>query len=116
MPCYAVNIRLTNNFASSFPHSTTIPTFLERPMKIEIVVDPARPAPLSARVAPAIVAATTQTNAPRGTARPGRGRKTARGGKRKSPRPQKTAADLDAEMEDYTAGTGNTAAPAATAS
>ncbi|KAJ7598814.1 hypothetical protein C8J56DRAFT_915103 [Mycena floridula] len=74
----------------------------KRPMKIEIVVDPSRiPAvPLASRVAPAAGAST------RGTA--GRGRRGAgagRGGAR-PPRKEKvpkTAADLDAEMEDYTA-------------
>ncbi|KAK1231345.1 RNA-binding RNA annealing protein [Marasmius sp. AFHP31] len=86
-------------------------------MKIEIVVDPTRPASLASRVAPAATpAATTQNNAARAPARAGRGRggKGGRGGKRKSPRPQKSAADLDAEMEDYT-GNNAAAAPAAAA-
>jgi len=80
-------------------------------MKIEIVVDPARPAPaasLASRVAPAAAAPaavpqaqTARTGGPRGR-RVGR---TAAGGSRirKSERPPKSAADLDAEMEDYTA-------------
>jgi len=79
----------------------------KRPMKIEIVVDPARPAPaqsLVSRVAPApaaVVAATTTTR----VARPAsRGVRRGRGRARKGvERPQKSAADLDAEMEDYTA-------------
>ncbi|KAG9313487.1 hypothetical protein JVU11DRAFT_5812 [Chiua virens] len=76
-------------------------------MKIEIVVDPARPAPpqsLVSRVAPppASVPATTTTTR---VARPAsRGIRRARGRARKgNDRPQKSAADLDAEMEDYTA-------------
>ncbi|KAK0220123.1 hypothetical protein IW262DRAFT_1004258 [Armillaria fumosa] len=71
----------------------------KKPMKIEIVVDPSRPQQtLASRVAPSpVVAAATRTGgAPRG--RRGRGGKS-----RKEPRPAKTAADLDAEMEDYTA-------------
>ncbi|KAJ4490221.1 hypothetical protein J3R30DRAFT_3420117 [Lentinula aciculospora] len=90
----------------------------KRPMKIEIVVNPTRAAPgpsLAARVAPAATAAAAQTNgtriATRGGARRGRGR----GGRpRKNERPTKSAADLDAEMEDYTASTAP-AAPAAAA-
>ncbi|KAJ6612685.1 hypothetical protein B0H10DRAFT_2051511 [Mycena sp. CBHHK59/15] len=76
-----------------------------RPMKIEIVVDPARPTPpatLASRVAPAPAAATTAT-VRTGTATRGRGGKRGRGGRPKSERTPKTAADLDAEMEDYTA-------------
>ncbi|KAJ7240502.1 hypothetical protein C8J57DRAFT_1371022 [Mycena rebaudengoi] len=82
-----------------------------RPMKIEIVVDPARPAPpatLASRVAPAPAAANgngAQTNGAR-TAAATRGRgagRRGRGGRAKGERTPKTAADLDAEMEDYTA-------------
>ncbi|KAK0192669.1 hypothetical protein F5146DRAFT_514345 [Armillaria mellea] len=68
-------------------------------MKIEIVVDPSRPQQtLASRVAPspAVAAAARTGGAPRG--RRGRGGKP-----RKEPRPAKSAADLDAEMEDYTA-------------
>ncbi|EMD35399.1 hypothetical protein CERSUDRAFT_116173 [Gelatoporia subvermispora B] len=78
----------------------------KRPMKIEIVVDPTRPAPaasLAARVAPAPAAAPAEgarTGAVRGKARRGRGG-AAR--PRKNERPAKSVADLDAEMEDYTA-------------
>ncbi|KAH0826549.1 hypothetical protein J3R83DRAFT_4903 [Lanmaoa asiatica] len=82
-------------------------------MKIEILVDPARPATaqsLVSRVAPppAAVATTTTTR----VARPAsRGIRRARGRARKgTERPQKSAADLDAEMEDYTAS--NTTVPA----
>ncbi|KAJ7634681.1 hypothetical protein FB45DRAFT_909547 [Roridomyces roridus] len=77
-----------------------------RPMKIEIVMDPSRAAPpatLASRVAPAPGAA---NDAPRnnGTATRGRGGRRGRGaGRPKSERTPKTAADLDAEMEDYTA-------------
>ena len=90
----------------------------ERPMKIEIVVDPTKPAPavsLVSRVAPApAAAAPAAESVPRfaitflvlhlslivvfrtgGRPRRGRG-----GGRRKgNERPQKTVADLDAEME-----------------
>ncbi|KAF8155729.1 hypothetical protein B0H34DRAFT_714631 [Crassisporium funariophilum] len=85
----------------------------KRPMKIEIVVDPSRPLPLASRVAPAPVAS-APAQAPRtantrggGGGRRGRG---GRGGARKTERPPKTAADLDAEMEDYTASNGPAAA------
>jgi len=84
-------------------------------MKIEVVVDPSRLASapsLASRVAPAesiaIVTEGTQAVRSRGAPR-GRGR---RPGARKTERPQKSAEDLDAEMEDYTA---NNAAPAAAA-
>jgi len=87
----------------------------KRPMKIEIVVDPARPAPaqsLASRVAPppAITVAATTTRVTRPASR---GIRRARGRARKgnTERPQKSAADLDAEMEDYTAS--NAVAPAA---
>ncbi|KAF8609424.1 hypothetical protein BDV93DRAFT_143620 [Ceratobasidium sp. AG-I] len=79
-------------------------------MKIEIVMDPSKaPAPsLASRVAPAPAAkpqapkpaASGATNErsgkPAGAGRRGRGRRP-KGGDR----PAKTAADLDAEMEDY---------------
>ncbi|EPQ52328.1 RNA-binding domain-containing protein [Gloeophyllum trabeum ATCC 11539] len=70
----------------------------KRPMRIEIVVDPAKPVPatLASRVAPAGVV----DSVPRGGGR-GRGRGRGRGGRRNE-RPVKSAADLDAEMEDYT--------------
>ncbi|KAI0716840.1 hypothetical protein C8Q76DRAFT_795084 [Earliella scabrosa] len=73
-------------------------------MKIEIVVDPTKPAPaasLASRVAPAPAVTAAAEAVPRTGGRPKRGRG---GGRRKgNERPQKTAADLDAEMEDYTA-------------
>jgi len=83
----------------------------KRPMKIEIVVDPSKPVPLASRVAPAPAAAaangkaqTPRTGAPRG--------RRGRGGARKAERIPKTAADLDAEMEDYTAANAPAAAAA----
>ncbi|TFK22463.1 hypothetical protein FA15DRAFT_706342 [Coprinopsis marcescibilis] len=91
-------------------------------MKIEIVVDPIRAAPLASRVAPAAVAAPV-VGAPRnggpvrrrrgggGGGRGGAGAPGGPGGKR-GERPQKSAADLDAEMEDYTAAASGPAAPA----
>ncbi|KAG6818791.1 hypothetical protein H0H93_001601 [Arthromyces matolae] len=75
----------------------------KKPMKIEIVVAPAT-VTLAQRVSPA--AGTTA--APAKTAGRGR-RRPARGGRKE--RPAKSAADLDAEMEDYTASN----APAAAA-
>ncbi|CCM03300.1 uncharacterized protein FIBRA_05428 [Fibroporia radiculosa] len=84
-------------------------------MKIEIVVDPARPAPpasLAARVAPAPAAPTEGARTGGGRPRRGRGAGTGAGGpRRRNERPAKSVADLDAEMEDYTASN----APAATA-
>jgi THO complex subunit 4 len=90
----------------------------ERPMKIEVVVDPSRLAPipsLASRVAPAdntspITNGTQAASRSRGGGAPrGRGKKP---GSRKTERPQKSAEDLDAEMEDYTA---SNAAPAGVA-
>ncbi|PCH35064.1 hypothetical protein WOLCODRAFT_27614 [Wolfiporia cocos MD-104 SS10] len=83
----------------------------KRPMKIEIVVDPTRPAPpasLASRVAPAPVAA-APTEGVRNGGRPRRGRGGGGGVRRKNERPAKSAADLDAEMEDYTANNAPTA-------
>jgi len=83
----------------------------KRPMKIEIVLDPSRPAPpasLASRVAPAPTATPTE-GVRTGGGRPRRGRGGGRA--RRTERPPKSAADLDAEMEDYTASN----APAATA-
>ncbi|KAI0090444.1 hypothetical protein BDY19DRAFT_940204 [Irpex rosettiformis] len=80
----------------------------KRPMKIEIVVDPSRPASLASRVAPPAAAAPAPEGAARTGGRPRRGRG---GGRKRNERPTKTAADLDAEMEDYTA----KSAPAAAA-
>jgi len=79
----------------------------KRPMKIEIVVDPSKPLPLASRVAPAPVATNgAQTPAPRASGT--RGRRARVRGARKDRAP-KSAADLDAEMEDYTASNGPTA-------
>ncbi|KAG1748315.1 uncharacterized protein EDB91DRAFT_1235683 [Suillus paluster] len=86
----------------------------KRPMKIEIVVDPARPAPpasLVSRVAPAPSAAAAAPEA-RGARPAARGARRGRGrGRKANERPQKSVADLDAEMEDYTAS--SAVAPAA---
>ncbi|KAH8829381.1 hypothetical protein DL96DRAFT_1597911 [Flagelloscypha sp. PMI_526] len=85
----------------------------KRAMKIEIVMDPSRPQSLAARVAPAPQQAQQQANpasirgSGRGGRRGGRG-----GGRNRAPRPKKTEADLDAEMEDWT---NQPAAPAAAA-
>jgi len=77
----------------------------KRPMKIEIVVAP-QPASLASRVAPPPAAATEAApaaGARTGGGARGRGRRGgARGGRSKAERTPKTAADLDAEMEDYT--------------
>ncbi|CAH7683698.1 hypothetical protein PPACK8108_LOCUS17364 [Phakopsora pachyrhizi] len=74
------------------------------PMKVEIVVDPARipPHPLSNRVAPAPKVANPASAGANGKAANGG---SCQGGNlgngRGNRQPQKTAADLDAEMEDY---------------
>ncbi|KAF7763573.1 hypothetical protein Agabi119p4_8110 [Agaricus bisporus var. burnettii] len=89
----------------------------KRPMKIEIVFDPSRSVSLASRVAPAPVSNGTQVakTTTAGGGGGGRGRRPRRGQKR-GERPQKSAADLDAEMEDYTASNAPAAAaPAATA-
>ncbi|KAH9478388.1 mRNA export protein mlo3 [Psilocybe cubensis] len=83
----------------------------KRPMKIELVLDPSRPPPLTSRVAPA-PAANGRTAGPRPAATRGRRHVRGRGGARKNDRPPKTAADLDAEMEDYTAANAPAAAAA----
>jgi len=75
----------------------------KRPMKIEIVVDPTKSAPsLVSRVAPP-AAATGASTARTAGGRPRRGRGGGGGRSKKTERPAKSAADLDAEMEDYTA-------------
>lgn len=90
----------------------------KRPMKIEVVIDPIKAVPLASRVAPAPAASApaAQRNgaaAGKGKKRGGRG---AGGGAKRAARPPKTAADLDAEMEDYTASaSAPAAAPAAAA-
>jgi len=76
----------------------------KRPMRIEMVLDPSRapPATLASRVAPAPTqAAPAVEGASRGKPAKRGGRPRGRGGKKPSERTPKTAADLDAEMEDY---------------
>ncbi|RXW16879.1 hypothetical protein EST38_g8975 [Candolleomyces aberdarensis] len=78
-----------------------------QPMKIDLIVDPVRAVPLASRVAPAPV---VKAAAP---PRSGPVRRRRGGAPRRGPKPApKTAADLDAEMEDYTA---SASAPAAAA-
>ncbi|KAG6900461.1 hypothetical protein C0993_010179 [Termitomyces sp. T159_Od127] len=77
--------------------STTILRITEKPMKIEIVVAPA-PVSLAQRVSPADGA-----TAANGVTRNGGRARRGRVGKTRKERPQKSVADLDAEMEDYTA-------------
>ncbi|CAH7668841.1 hypothetical protein BY996DRAFT_8410902 [Phakopsora pachyrhizi] len=75
-----------------------------RPMKVEIVVDPDRilPPPLSTRVAPAPKAANPPSAGANGQAANGGSCQGGHCGKvRGNKQPQKTAADLYAEMEDY---------------
>jgi len=82
-------------------------------MKIEIVVAP-QPQSLASRVAPSPATTTVVEAAPPRTGGGGRGRGRrggARGG-RKADRAPKSAADLDAEMEDYTASNAPAAAAA----
>ncbi|KAF7325873.1 RRM domain-containing protein [Mycena kentingensis (nom. inval.)] len=83
----------------------------KRPMKIEIVSDPAKPAPLASRVGPPQVAKGAAANAVKTASTRGRGGRRGRGGARaKVERKPVTAADLDAEMEDWTASSANPAA------
>jgi len=89
----------------------------KRPMKIEVVIDPIKAVPLASRVAPAPAAASAPAqrngNAAKGKKRGARG---GGGGAKRASRAPKTAADLDAEMEDYTASaSAPAAAPAAAA-
>ncbi|THH30918.1 hypothetical protein EUX98_g3282 [Antrodiella citrinella] len=87
-------------------------------MKIELVVENARNAPptasLASRVAPAPAAAAPNGPAPaRGAGgRPRRGVRGGAGRRKGGERPAKSAADLDAEMEDYTTSNGPIDAPA----
>ncbi|SHO77390.1 Similar to S.cerevisiae protein YRA1 (Nuclear polyadenylated RNA-binding protein) [Malassezia sympodialis ATCC 42132] len=64
----------------------------KRPLKIEVVVDPAR----AAVAAPPVGQNTAAKPAPAGKAK-----KSSRNKKRREARPAKTLEDLDAEMEDY---------------
>ncbi|KAI0064280.1 hypothetical protein BV25DRAFT_1990040 [Artomyces pyxidatus] len=123
LPSNPLNARLTNltlllpaaivvEFRSALPPA-------ERPMKIEVVVDPSRLAPaptLASRVAPATngAAAADGTQPARRGVGGARGRGGRRGGRKGGERPAKSVADLDAEMEDYTASNGP-AAPATAA-
>ncbi|EPQ55003.1 hypothetical protein GLOTRDRAFT_111092 [Gloeophyllum trabeum ATCC 11539] len=71
----------------------------KRPMKVEIVIStPVAQPSLAARVAPAPVAAAVAPKTAKKVKKPAK-----KGRKKAEPRPAKTAADLDAEMEDYTA-------------
>jgi len=91
----------------------------KRPMKIEIVVDPSRPLPLASRVAPAVVvtngAAPAAARSGATTAGRGSRRRRGGGGGGRKERAPKSVADLDAEMEDYTAANAPAAAATATA-
>jgi len=82
-------------------------------MKIEIVVAPQAQS-LASRVAPPPATTVVETPVPARNGGGGRGRGR-RGGVRgrKADRTPKSAADLDAEMEDYTATNAPVAAPAA---
>jgi len=94
-----------------FQYTSTTLRNIERPMKIEIVVAP-QPQSLASRVAPpATVVEAVVAPGPRTGGGRGRGRRGGARGSRKGDRPPKSAADLDAEMEDYTASN----APAAVA-
>lgn len=84
----------------------------KRPMKVEIIVDPSRqpPPPLASRL-DAPIAAPATNGATRGSGGRGRGgrRGGASGGGRQPREKSKTAAELDAEMEEYVAGNATTA-------
>ncbi|KAG9102256.1 hypothetical protein FRC06_002175 [Ceratobasidium sp. 370] len=88
--------------------------YSERPMKIEIVMDPSKvpPPSLASRVAPAPAAKQQQQPTPKAAAsgaapersgKPAGGRGRGRRRKGGNDRPAKSAADLDAEMEVYKA-------------
>jgi len=74
-------------------------------MRIELVVDPSKPLPLASRVAPAVKAAAAAKLVILRVPKPWsltwyiRAGARRRRGPRKNERPNKTAADLDAEME-----------------
>ena len=70
---------------------------IERPLKVEVIVDPAQQAVAAPVVVAAQPAAAARGGGPsRGR---GRGRGGRRGGRNGPPREKKTAEDLDAEME-----------------
>jgi len=90
----------------------------EKPLKVEVVVDPAKvaAAPAAAPRGPKGAAAAANGakgkggRAAAGTSARGRGR--GRGAKREA-RPKKSVEDLDAEMEDYNKQASTDAAPTA---
>lgn len=90
----------------------------EKPLKVEVVVDPSKVAAApaaGARGAKGAAAAANGAKTKGGRAAAGasaRGRGRARGAKREA-RPKKTVEDLDAEMEDYNKQASTDAAPAA---
>jgi len=90
----------------------------KRPMKIEIVMDPAKPPTLSQRVAPAPAPAAPVVPVANGTVtasgpKPRRRHVRGRGRRKGDDRPTKSVADLDAEMEDYSNATSGPTAAAA---
>lgn len=89
----------------------------EKPLRVEVVVDPSKvaAAPAGGAKGPKGAAAANGTKAKGGRAAAGastRGRGRARGAKREA-RPKKTVEDLDAEMEDYNKQASTDAAPTA---
>jgi len=88
-------------------------------MKIEIVMDPAKPPTLSQRVAPALTPVATPVipaangTTPTSGSKPRRRHVRGRGRRKGDDRPAKSVADLDAEMEDYTNATSGPTATAA---
>ncbi|KAJ9474070.1 RNA annealing protein YRA1 [Pseudozyma hubeiensis] len=89
----------------------------KKPLKVEVVVDPAKvaAAPAAAPKGPKGAAAAGAAKGKGGRTAAGastRGRGRARGAKREA-RPKKTVEDLDAEMEDYNKQATTDAAPAA---
>lgn len=81
-------------------------TRTEKPLKVEVVVDPAKVAAAPAAAAKGAKGAAGAANGAKGkdgraaAGASARGRGRARGAKREA-RPKKTVEDLDAEMEDY---------------
>lgn len=106
---------LSSRLMFLLPRCVATPT--EKPLKVEVVVDPAKVSAASAAApkGPKGAAAAGAAKGKGGRAAAGastRGRGRARGAKREA-RPKKTVEDLDAEMEDYNKQATTDAAPAA---
>ncbi len=100
-------------FATALPLQPT-----EKPLKVEVVVDPAKVAAAPAN-APKGAKGAAAANGAKGKAARGAAGASARGargrgrGAKREARPKKTVEDLDAEMEDYNKQSTTDAAPTA---